>query len=307
MIRDRGIALLNALIMVAAISAVATGLMLRAETSRTRVEHLQISQQAALHLDAAEWLIDPVLRADWERDQTLDHLREGWSLVGFQAEIDRAQLTGTISDLQGRFNVNSLSDPTDINAVQSFDRLLVALGLPPAIGREIAGYVQARGPALAAEYSSRPLPLRPAGAPLERIESLRLVNGVTDADYLRLSPYVSALPPGTGLNVNTAPAEVLDAVLPATNLAGVARLIADRGLVPFGNRGDFAERAERLLHPRIISQAQPPKGGFTVSSGWFEARFSVLLDNRIQSRILTVQRSALNGATTIRHRRSALP
>ena len=39
MTEDRGIALLNALIMVAAISAVAAGLMLRAETSRSRVEH----------------------------------------------------------------------------------------------------------------------------------------------------------------------------------------------------------------------------------------------------------------------------
>ena len=76
---DRGIALLNALIMVAAISAVAAGLMLRAETSRVRVEYLQISQQAALHLDAAEFLIDPVLRAVWERDQNLDHLQEGWA------------------------------------------------------------------------------------------------------------------------------------------------------------------------------------------------------------------------------------
>ncbi|WP_417726339.1 type II secretion system minor pseudopilin GspK [Roseovarius sp.] len=304
---DRGIALLNALILVAAISAIATGLMLRAETSRTRVEHLQISQQAALHLDAAEWLIDPVLRADWERDQNIDHLLEGWSLAGFQADIDRAQMIGTISDLQGRYNINSLSDPSDLNAVQSFDRLLATLGLPLTLGRDIAGFVQARGPALVAEYSSRPLPLRPSGAPLDRIEELRLVNGMTAESYARLLPFVAALPAGSGLNVNTASPEVLGAMLPATNPAGVAQLLADRGRVPFVDTSDFELRAEHLLHPRVITQALAPDGGFVTATDWFEARFDVVLDGRVQSRILTVERSALTGAVTIRHRRTVTP
>ncbi|EAQ25955.1 type II secretion system minor pseudopilin GspK [Roseovarius sp. 217] len=304
---DRGIALLNALIMVAAISAIATGLMLRAETSRSRVEHLQISQQAALHLDAAEWLIDPVLRADWERDQSLDHLLEGWSLAGFQADIDRAQMTGTITDLQGRYNVNALSDSADLNAVQSFDRLLATLGLPLTLGRDIAGFVQARGPAQTSDYANRPLPLLPAGAPLDRIEDLRLVNGMTAETYARLLPFVAALPPGGGLNVNTASPQVLGAMLPATNPAGVAQLIADRGRNPFADADDFTTRAEALLHPRVITQALAPEGGFVTATDWFEARFDVLLDGRIQSRILTVERSTLTGATTIRHRRTVTP
>lgn len=307
MTRDRGIALLNALILVAAISAVATGLMLRAETSRARLEGLQISQQAMLHLDAAEWLIDPVLRADWERDQNVDHLSEGWSLVGFEAAIGRAQLSGTIQDLQGRFNVNSLSDPGDTDAVRSFDRLLVALGLPLPLGRAIAAFVQARGSALAAEYEARPIPVRPHGAPMERIEELRLVTGMTPDAYARLLPYVAALPRGTGINVNTVSPEVLGATLPATNPAGVVRLIADRQRQEFVDSGDFAERAQRLLHPAIITRSEPPKGGFSVGSGWFEARFDVALDGQVQSRILTIQRSALNGATTIRSRRTVLP
>lgn len=305
--QDRGVALLNALLLVAAISAVATGLMLRAETSRSRVEHLQISQQAALHLDAAEWLIDPVLRADWERDQNLDHLLEGWSLAGFQADIDRAQMTGTISDLQGRYNVNALSDPADLNAVQSFDRLLASLGLSLTLGRDIAGFVQARGPSQTTDYATRPLPVLPAGAPLDRIEELRLVTGMTAEAYARLLPYVAALPPGAGLNVNTTTPEVLGAMLPTANPAGVTQLIAERGRVPFADTADFTTRAEALLHPRVITQALAPDGGFVTATDWFEARFDVALDGRIQSRILTVERSTLNGAVTLRHRRVVTP
>lgn len=304
MTNDRGIALLNALIMVAAISAVAAGLMLRAETSRARVEHLLIGQQAALHLDAAEWLLSPVLRADWERDQGLDHLLEGWALEGFHADIDRAVLAGQIADLQGRFNINSLSDPGDLDAAQSFERLLRALGLSPGLGPEIAGFVQARGPVLIEDYAARAVPLLPAREPLDTVQELRLVRGMTEAHFAALLPYVAALPPGTPINVNTASREVLGAVLPTANPAGIARLIADRGRQPFSTRADFMARAETLLHPRVIAQAQLPAGGLAVSTDWFEARFDVTLEGRVQSRILVLERSALTGEVAIRHRRA---
>lgn len=304
---DRGIALLNALIMVAAISAVAAGLMLRAETSRVRVEDLQISQQAALHLDAAEFLIDPVLRADWERDQNLDHLQEGWARERFDANIDRGLLRGAIRDLQGRFNINSLSVPSDLVAAQSFERLLRALGLPVDLGPEIAGYVQARGPVRAADYLARDVPVRPRGEPMDRIEELRLVRGMTETHFARLLPHVAALPPGTGLNVNTASAEVLGAVLPTANPAGIARLLAERARLPFETRSDFILRTESLIHPRAITQAQVPDGGFMVSSNRFEVTFELWLDGRAHRRILTVERSGLTGATTIAHRRAGYP
>jgi general secretion pathway protein K len=304
MTTDRGIALLNALIMVAAISAVAAGLMLRAETSRGRVEHLLIGQQTALHLDAAEWLLSPVLRADWERNQQIDHLLEGWALEGFHADIDRAILAGQITDLQGRFNINSLSDAGDLDAAQSFERLLRSLGLPPGLGPEIAGFVQARGPVLVEEYAARDVPLRPPLEPLDTVQELRLVRGMTEAHLARLLPYVAALPPGTPLNVNTASGEVLGAVLPTATPANIARLIADRGRQPFVTRADFIARAETLLHPQVIVQAQLPAGGLAVSTDWFEARFDVTLDGRVQSRVLVVERSALTGAVEIRHRRA---
>ena len=304
MTQDRGIALLNALIMVAAISAVAAGLMLRAETSRSRVEHVQISEQAMLHLDAAEMLIEPVLRADWERDQNLDHLLEGWALERFGADIDRAQLAGKITDLQGLFNVNALSDPSDLAAVQAFERLLRGLDLPVALAREVAGFVQVRGPVLAEEYGARDIPLRPPGGPIDAIEELRLVRGLTSGHYARLLPFVSALPVGTSLNVNTTPAAVLGAVLPTANPAGIERLITDRGRLPFANRGDFTERAETLLHPRVIEQSQAPQGGLGVTSRWFQVRFDLALDGRILSRIVTVERSTLTGAVEIMNRRA---
>lgn len=76
--RDQGTALLNALVMVAAIAALAVGLMIQAGHSRDRMAHVVGSQQAALHLDAGLLLVDPVLRADWLRAPDLDHLDDAF-------------------------------------------------------------------------------------------------------------------------------------------------------------------------------------------------------------------------------------
>lgn len=304
---DRGIALLNALIMVAAIAAIAVGLMLSAQRSRERSTYLQISQQAALHLDAAEYLLDPILHADFQRDPGLDHLSEGWAREGLEAEIDRATLTGRLSDLQGRFNVNSLSNTSDGAAALAFDRLLRRLGLPVALGPEIAGFVQPRGPVRAADYADRPVPVRTGAGAVDRIEALRLVRGMTEAHYTRLAPFVAALPPGTPLNVNTALPEVLGAVLPAANPADIARLVATRETAPFQSGAEFEARAVEMIHPRVIAQAQIPAGGLSVGTNWFEARFDLVLDGRRQSRILIVERAPLDGAAYVAHRRMILP
>lgn len=305
--RDRGIALLNALVMVAAIAALAAGLMIQAGHSHDRAAQISGSQQAALHLDAAQLLIDPVLRADWRRAPDLDHLDEVWARAPLEADIDRGRMVARLADLQGRFNVNSLANASDASAARAFERLLRWLGLPVSLGPEIAGFVQPRGPVRPADYATRAVPVLVPGGTVDRVEALRLVRGMTEAHYARLAPFVAALPPGTPLNLNTASAEVLAAVLPVVGPADAARLVAERAVKPFINMADFDERARRLIHPGVIAQAQPPDGGFGVSTRWFEARVVLHLDGRVYRRNLTLERSPEDGAALIAHRRMVLP
>jgi general secretion pathway protein K len=51
----------------------------------------------------------------------------------------------------------------------------------------------------------------PAGRPMISVTELRGVNGVTESIYQRLAPFVSALPVGTPINLNSAPPVVLQA------------------------------------------------------------------------------------------------
>ncbi|SLN47729.1 General secretion pathway protein K [Roseovarius litorisediminis] len=304
---QRGIALLNALVMVAAISAVASGLMLRAETSRTNLFEMRAADQAGLYLDAAELLVEPVLQADWAQDQSIDHLRESWATETFEADIDRGQISGKLQDLQGLFNINCLSDPADVQALQAFDRLLRSLDVPVVLARETASFVQARGPVNLELYTQRELPVRPPNGPVQTVEELRLIQGMTEQAYLRLRPYVSALSGCSAINMNTAPRLVLAALLPTANPGGLDKLLEERDRLPFSSSGDFRERAEKLIHGRVIEQSHFPLGGVSVKSNWFQAEFTAQLDDTTTARQLIVERSSLTGKTELTYRSAVLP
>jgi general secretion pathway protein K len=74
-------------------------------------------------------------------------------------------------------------------------------------------------------------------------------------------PYVTALPAGTPLNVNTAPAPVLAAALPAVSAEVLARLTAERVDRPFLNIADFRNR--------LPPEAPISANAFSVSSNFF--------------------------------------
>ncbi len=300
---DRGIALLNALVLVAAISAIAAGLMLRAENSRTRISYLQGSAQAMLYLDAAELLVEPVLRGDWLRDleagHLVDHPSESWAAHPVNAEVDRGTVTGEMRDLQGLFNVNSLSAPGDGGAVQAFEHLLKSLDLPLSLAREIAAFTQPMGTADIRAYDERDLPIRPAMRPLDDISELRLVEGMTPKANKKLLPYVWAGPPSLPLNVNTAPREVLAAIYPAANAGNIDRLIGARNQAYFVSMTDYTTRLERAIPAAVLENARIPAGGLSVSSQWFEARFAARLNDTVLQRRLVIMRDPLSGRTDI--------
>jgi len=297
--REHGIALLNALILVAAIAAIAAGLMLRAEHSRTRISYLQGSAQAMLYLDAAELLVEPVLRRDWLRDQAVDYLSESWAANPIDAEVDRGTVRGEMRDLQGLFNVNSLSASDDGPALEAFEHLLRDLDLSVALGREVAAFTQLSGTGDMKAYGDRDLPVRPALHPLDDISELRLVNGVTSEIYARLLPYVWAGPVGVSVNVNTAPRVVLAAIYPAANGSNIDRLIAARNNAYFKDMDDYNTRLERAIPAAVLTSARIPDGGLGVSSGWFEARFTARLNDTVLRRRLVITRDRRTGRSDI--------
>ncbi len=68
------------------------------------------------------------------------------------------------------------------------------------------------------------------------------MKGVTPQALAAVAPFLSALPAGTPVNVNTAPAEVLATIVDGLDSDGLAALVAGRAQKPFATIAEFRSR-----------------------------------------------------------------
>ena len=173
-----------------------------------------------------------------------DHRRELWASGLPPTDVQLGSLAGEIRDEQGLFNRNNLlrggkPDPLQIAAL---GRLLGAIGLTPALADAIAARIDPR-------------------RPLADVGELAGVGGL-DANALgRLRRYATALPRPTAVNVNTAPAEVLAAMVEGLALSEAQALARRLAVEPVGSREAF----QALLRPNL----RPNLEGIAASSQFF--------------------------------------
>ena len=145
-------------------------------------------------------------------------------------------MRGALEDMQGRFNLNNLlTDEGKVNEaeVARFERLLDAGRRQPALGAHRGGLARRRirwpasrkAPRTATYLSQNP-PYLAANGPVTTTTELMALPGMTYEEYLRIRPYVAALPLGTKINVCTASAPVLAALVEGSTDFGDADSLA---------------------------------------------------------------------------------
>ncbi|EWS57123.1 general secretion pathway protein GspK [Methylibium sp. T29] len=210
-------------------------------------------------------------------------------------DAPEAFLSGSITDAQSRYNLRNLVEAGSGTASAAeervLQRLLDAVGarsdLAPMIVRGLRAATLASGQSSGAELSTDP-PLMP-----ERIEQLAWIG--LDAETLALlTPYVSLLPVRTTVNANTAPKEVLAAVIEGLDLASADRLIQARQRNPFRNVAEL----DALL-PQGVSAATER---VSVTSSFFEVRGRLRLQDRSVEERALVERRNLDIVTLRRDR-----
>jgi general secretion pathway protein K len=273
--RQQGVAVVIAVLVVALATSTATYILWQQSLWVRQVENLADRAQAdALARAAASWAA-AILAAD---DPEIDHLGEPWAreLPPFPAE--RAALAGAIGDEQAKLNVNNLAreggaSPQDLVA---FQRLLASLGLPAAAADAVLDWldadaeVTAPGGAEDQYYLARNPAQRAPNRRVLDVGELERVKGLDAALVARLAPYVTALPEATPVNVNTAPPQVLQAIVPSLTPEGAARIVAARSRRPFANREEFLRALPTA--PRAPIDAQ-----IDVRSRYFSAAATVHL------------------------------
>ena len=247
--QQRGVAIVLAMGVVAMATMAATAMMITQSTWSRESELTADNVQAQTLVQAGVDWARAVLSDD-RRLGDVDHLGEPWAMRLPPMSVESGELAGYIEDQQGLFNLNNLVKGGKVNLAQlaHFQRLLSLLGLPAALAGTLVDWIDAdsepqpQGGAEDETYLALQPPYLAANRPLTDLAELVLVRGFDDGVRARLRPFVTALPVFTAVNVNTAPPEVLAALIDGLGLDGARDLVAQR------SRGYFRDRNDLLRH-----------------------------------------------------------
>lgn len=141
--------------------------------------------------------------------------------------------------------------------LQMLQRLLMALELKPGLAQAIADWIdpdldpQFPDGAEDSDYTILDPPYLTANRPFSSVSELRLVKGMDRETYDKLAPLVCALPSGTALNVNTAPAPVLAALSEESEPMDLESRLEDRPEKGYENVDEFLNAAEITLNAEL--------------------------------------------------------
>ena len=262
---------------VVALAAMAATAMMVTQSTWSRAAELTAAhaQAQTLVLAGADWA--RAVLSDDRRLSNVDHLAEPWALRLPPMSVESGELAGQIEDQQGLFNLNNLVRGGKVNAAQlaHFLRLLSTLGLPAELAGTLVDWIDAdsepqpQGGAEDDVYLALQPPYLAANRPLTDLAELALVRGFDDNVRSRLRPFVSALPVFTPVNVNTAPPEVLAAIIEGLGLDGARDLVARR------DRAYFRDRTDLLA--QLPSGVVAPAADVSFSTDYFMASLRVTI------------------------------
>ncbi|MFZ9871446.1 MAG: type II secretion system minor pseudopilin GspK [Steroidobacteraceae bacterium] len=220
-LRSGGIALLTALIVLAITSALAYALSADTGLAIRRTAGSAAQEQAREISAAAEALASSILRDALEDPNAAIHAAQSWARPFGPVEIIPGYvMEAEISDLEGRFNLNTLINadgrPNEL-ARRTFERLLQNLELEPQWAAKIIDWIDLDdqpldGGAEAVFYSGLTPGFRPANRMLTSTSELLAIEGFDLARYRRLEPHITTLPRDAGLNLCSATGALLDAL-----------------------------------------------------------------------------------------------
>ena len=267
--RVRGAAIVMAMLLAAFAATIAATLLFEQQRWISDHEHRRDQVQAqALAMAGVQWARQ-IIYENAPAGAPV-HLGQPWALRLPAIPLENGSIAGYIVDAQSRININNLATSTaQATARTALTQLLGALALPPTLLNAITDWVDAdsavSGPGGAEDawYASQSTPGLAANAPVRRVNELLAVRGDDTVSLARLRPFVTAIDVAVAVNVNTAPPEVLAALVPGLDSAGAQTLLARRAQAPFVSVFDFRARLPR-------SELMFDDALVDVKSAWFE-------------------------------------
>ena len=213
--KQRGVALIFVLMIFAIITITSVriieNLSINAELSRLLTNQLQAKHYAFSAEQYAAYLLEQDFLQDKEKGKAMlmDHWGEDWSTTVSAFEDEEVVINMEIVDDQSRFNLNQLAAKDNKILLERLKVLLISQEIDPQLVERLKSWLslsQGDEQQVVDEYYLSMEPAyRASGQLLSSVSELRLLQLLSDEEYRKLEPLVSALPDvKAGLNINTA-------------------------------------------------------------------------------------------------------
>ena len=230
--KSRGVVLLSMLLILSLLSALAYQIVGRHSLLVAQARYSFTQDQALAYAIGAEALARQVLFEDFSQSGPgVDNLQETWARPLAPFDIEDGLMELQLRDLNGCFNLNSLSGQDAQENHERLKTLLRNLSIPENYAdswrdwvdadQEISGFGAEDGDYLLLEDG-----YRTANRPAGHISELKLIRDMNAEYYELLRDHVCVLPSeALELNVNTAGAAALAALNPAMSMEQLQALV----------------------------------------------------------------------------------
>lgn len=308
--RQGGAALIMVLLAMALIVMLAAGMTKHQSIRVYKAGHFLAQSQGYSIALGAEAFAQQTLIQDYEQDKEdslfVDSPDEAWARYSAILPLDNGVVEVQIDDLGGRINLNDLittAGEVDQVTRNRLTRLLEVLAITSVNTDAMIDWIDSNDETISAYgaedglYLIQDPPYRAANQPFVSVTELRLLDGITEEDYQKLAPFVSASPvSGTGVNVNMAPRQVIQSLHPDVTEAQAESVVKQRQDERFENRQSF------LALPEFSGLGLKAEG-LTLRTHFFEVVSRITYDDREVNLVSTVYRSPEGELSTV-HRDS---
>jgi general secretion pathway protein K len=285
--RQRGVAVITALLLTTLAVTIVASLFWQQQVQVRTMENQRLHLQTKWILRGALDWARLVLRQDGVDSQTYTSLTAVWNTPLAETRLDQyierervegeifdATLSGQIIDATSRYNLTNLAigPQPQPDQIKIFKRLLANLQIDPALADRVAKAVVEGAPPLPQQVGAPPVaPRSRSPMPLTQLDDLLTVPGFTVAIIDKLREFVIVLPAdATWVNVNTAPPEVISALVDNFSVSQASALVARRKQAFYRQQSDFTGQ---LFGQQLIVPAAAD-----VKSEYFLVRSRVRLD-----------------------------
>ena len=290
--RQRGVAVITALLLTTLAVTIVASLFWQQQVQVRSMENQRLQLQTRWILRGALDLSRLILNQDYLDSPNFTQLNGVWATPLEETRLDdyiererqdgesfNASLSGRMVDAQSRYNLANLASAKAVKTDELvvFQRLLANLKLDSGLALATANMVA--NAQVAVTTQQNPAQSSASAEPIElvRVEDLLALSGFTPQSIEQLRDYVIILPSATPVNVNTAPAELIAALVPNLSLSDAAAAVSTR------NRGVYYRDVAAFTSVTQVAAAMRASAGaamvaVAVKSNYFLAYSRVRLD-----------------------------